>query len=115
MSNWDLKLKLEKLSLGEKAYQNAIQLVPSLPSLHYDLGTNYFYQSKTTTDQSSKNLEKAQLCFKKAIVLQSASKSDNSLFWNALGVVIEKPQYQQHAFLKALNFDGKVAEHMEAS
>ena len=60
---------MSKLEAGEQAYLNAIQVNPSLASLSFDLGVNYYYQAMSSTNDFKKSMD----AIKKAIQIGSDS------------------------------------------
>uniref|UniRef100_A0A8C5NI17 Tetratricopeptide repeat domain 37 n=1 Tax=Gouania willdenowi TaxID=441366 RepID=A0A8C5NI17_GOUWI len=98
------------LKVGESCYVRALKLMPEVSSLWYDLGLNYYHQASsqvscTEGDKKapSVELEKAQQCLKKAIMMDSGNHS----YWNALGVVstnkgVENFALAQHSFIKSI-------------
>ncbi|XP_061584934.1 tetratricopeptide repeat protein 37 [Cololabis saira] len=105
--------KAETLKVGERCYVRALKLMPEVPSLWYDLGLNYYHQATslscpTEGDQKSPSLdlEKAQECLKKAIMMESGNHS----YWNALGVIsmnkgLENYTLAQHCFIKSIQVE----------
>ncbi|XP_041855524.1 tetratricopeptide repeat protein 37 [Melanotaenia boesemani] len=103
----------QMLKVGQRCYVHALKLMPEVPSLWYDLGLNYYHQATsmscpTEGDQNSpsQDLEKAQQCFKKAVMM----KSSNHTFWNALGVIsmtkgLENYALSQHCFIKSIQVE----------
>uniref|UniRef100_A0A669DY42 SKI3 subunit of superkiller complex n=1 Tax=Oreochromis niloticus TaxID=8128 RepID=A0A669DY42_ORENI len=99
----------QTLKVGERCYAHALKLMPEVASLWYDLGLNYYHQaSLTQNDQNSPamDIEKAQQCLKKAIMMDSSNHS----YWNALGVVsmnkgLENYALAQHCFIKSIQVE----------
>lgn len=99
----------QTLKVGERCYAHALKLMPEVASLWYDLGLNYYHQaSLTQNDQNSPamDMEKAQQCLKKAIMMDSSNHS----YWNALGVVsmnkgLENYALAQHCFIKSIQVE----------
>ncbi|XP_042343628.1 tetratricopeptide repeat protein 37 isoform X2 [Plectropomus leopardus] len=100
------------LKVGERCYARALKLMSEVSSLWYDLGLNYYHQSRvscpTEGDQNSPSvlLEKAQQCLKKAIMMESGNHSH----WNSLGVVsmskgLENFALAQHCFIKSIQVE----------
>ena len=104
----ELFLEYRRLHLeyAAEAYLQAIELQPSLGSLHYDLGIVYYQHSLSSNLAKDVTLwkKKAILQFKRGITLES----HNSIFWTALGLVEIKPSLQQHAFIRAIQLDPRV-------
>lgn len=105
--------QVQTLKVGERCYAHALKLMPEVASLWYDLGLNYYHQATsvpclTQKDQNSPSMdiEKAQQCFKKAVMMDSRNHS----FWNALGVVsmnkgLENYALAQHCFIKSIQVE----------
>ncbi|KAM4576471.1 tetratricopeptide repeat protein 37 [Odontesthes bonariensis] len=103
----------QTLKVGERCYVRALKLLPEVPSLWYDLGLNYYHQATslaclTEGDKncSSQDLEKAQQCLKKAIMIDSGNHS----YWNALGVIsmnkgLGNYALAQHCFIKSIRVE----------
>ncbi|XP_069034465.1 tetratricopeptide repeat protein 37 [Embiotoca jacksoni] len=103
----------QTLKVGERCYARALKLRPEAPTLWYDLGLNYYHQATripclTEGDHTSPslNLEKAQECLKKAIMMDS----ENHSYWNALGVIsmntgLENFALAQHCFIKSIKVE----------
>uniref|UniRef100_A0A3P9C914 SKI3 subunit of superkiller complex n=1 Tax=Maylandia zebra TaxID=106582 RepID=A0A3P9C914_9CICH len=99
----------QTLKVGERCYAHALKLMPEVASRWYDLGLNYYHQaSLTQNDQNSPamDIEKAQQCLKKAIMMDSSNHS----YWNALGVVsmnkdLENYALAQHCFIKSIQVE----------
>ncbi|XP_035514221.1 tetratricopeptide repeat protein 37 [Morone saxatilis] len=102
----------QTLKVGERCYVRALKLMSEVPSLWYDLGINYYRQSRLTCptegDQNSPSLllEKALQCLKKAIMMDSGNYS----YWNALGVIsmskdLENFALAQHCFIKSIQVE----------
>uniref|UniRef100_A0A3P9KFX9 Tetratricopeptide repeat domain 37 n=1 Tax=Oryzias latipes TaxID=8090 RepID=A0A3P9KFX9_ORYLA len=93
-------------------YARALKLMPEAPSLWYDLGLNYYRQAASQSalteenqNSPSQDLEKAQQCLKKSIMMDSGNYS----YWNALGVVsmnkLENFALAQHCFIKSIQVE----------
>ncbi|XP_034451179.1 tetratricopeptide repeat protein 37 [Hippoglossus hippoglossus] len=102
----------QTLKVGERCYAHALKLVSEAPSLWYDLGLNYYHQAKlpisSEGDQNSQSLvlEKAQQCFKKAIMMDC----ENHSYWNGLGAIsmnkgLENFALAQHCFIKSIQVE----------
>nr|XP_019949487.1 PREDICTED: tetratricopeptide repeat protein 37 [Paralichthys olivaceus] len=102
----------QTLKVGERCYARALKLMSEAPSLWYDLGLNYYHQAKLPSssegDQNSQSLilEKAQQCFKKAIMMDCGNHS----YWNGLGVIsmnkgLENFALAQHSFIKSIQVE----------
>ncbi|XP_072439260.1 superkiller complex protein 3 isoform X1 [Chiloscyllium punctatum] len=100
--------KNELLRLGGRCYGRALTLMSTSANLWCDLGVNYYRQAQATAEGNivSELLEKALLCLKKSVMLDSK----NHLHWNALGVVacykgIANYALAQHAFIKSVQVE----------
>uniref|UniRef100_A0A8C4E6U4 SKI3 subunit of superkiller complex n=1 Tax=Dicentrarchus labrax TaxID=13489 RepID=A0A8C4E6U4_DICLA len=102
----------QTLKVGERCYVRALKLMSEVPSLWYDLGLNYYRQSRLTFptegDQNSPSLllEKSLQCLKKAIMMDSGNYS----YWSALGVIsmskgLENFALAQHCFIKSIQVE----------
>ncbi|KAM9744682.1 tetratricopeptide repeat protein 37 [Menidia menidia] len=103
----------QTLKVGERCYAHALKMLPEVPSLWNDLGLNYYHQANLQTchtegdeSHSSQELEKAQQCLKKAIMIDSC----NHIYWNALGVIsmnkgLENYALAQHCFIKSIQVE----------
>lgn len=104
--------KRELLAFGSKFYGLAITK-KNISSLWHDLGTNYYYQSKTSISEPEglDFIKRAFICFQKAISISP----NYELHWTALGVValgndLKDFAFGQHAFIKSLNINKNNAE-----
>ncbi|RVE68406.1 hypothetical protein OJAV_G00090930 [Oryzias javanicus] len=105
--------QVQMLKVGERCYARALKLMPEAPSLWYDLGLNYYRQAVSQSaltekkqNSPSQDLEKAQQCLKKSIMMDSGDHS----YWNALGVVsmskgLENFALAQHCFIKSIQVE----------
>uniref|UniRef100_A0A3P9LZF4 Tetratricopeptide repeat domain 37 n=1 Tax=Oryzias latipes TaxID=8090 RepID=A0A3P9LZF4_ORYLA len=105
--------QVQMLKVGERCYARALKLMPEAPSLWYDLGLNYYRQAASQSalteenqNSPSQDLEKAQQCLKKSIMMDSGNYS----YWNALGVVsmnkgLENFALAQHCFIKSIQVE----------
>lgn len=103
----------QMLKVGERCYARALKLMPEVSSLWCDLGLNYYHQAArqpclTEEEQNSPSmdLEKAEQCLKKAIMMDSGNHS----YWNALGVIsmnkgLENYALAQHCFIKSIQVE----------
>ncbi|PRP83581.1 tetratricopeptide repeat protein 37-like [Planoprotostelium fungivorum] len=94
---------LEKLKKGEKAYEEAYQLNPSIVSVLYDLSINLYFQCKNSDDveEMKSGMKRSRETMHRAI---QASPNEHT-FWNALGVIEETPQLQQNAFIRSIQLE----------
>uniref|UniRef100_A0A8C7ZSN2 SKI3 subunit of superkiller complex n=1 Tax=Oryzias sinensis TaxID=183150 RepID=A0A8C7ZSN2_9TELE len=105
--------QVQMLKVGERCYARALKLMPEAPSLWYDLGLNYYRQAacqsaltEENQNSPSQDLEKAQQCLKKSIMMDSGNYS----YWNTLGVVsmnkgLENFALAQHCFIKSIQVE----------
>ncbi|XP_024131356.1 tetratricopeptide repeat protein 37 [Oryzias melastigma] len=105
--------QVQMLKVGERCYARALKLMPEAPSLWYDLGLNYYRQAvcqfalaEQNQNSPSQDLEKAQQCLKKSIMMDSGNHS----YWNALGVIsvnkgLENFALAQHCFIKSIQVE----------
>uniref|UniRef100_A0A3B3BLI5 SKI3 subunit of superkiller complex n=2 Tax=Oryzias melastigma TaxID=30732 RepID=A0A3B3BLI5_ORYME len=109
--------QVQMLKVGERCYARALKLMPEAPSLWYDLGLNYYRQAvcqfalaEQNQNSPSQDLEKAQQCLKKSIMMDSGNHS----YWNALGVIsvnkgLENFALAQHCFIKSIQVEPNLA------
>lgn len=107
----DITRKLSMLKLGDAAYANGIDADPSSATLFYDRGVNNYWQflvlhsQQRESEEANALRQRAVDCFKKAIILSPT----NEVYWDSLGVVVERPSLRQHCFIKALQINPNYA------